>query len=171
MKHVFMLVALICFGQIYAYAQADNSTVKTPQSVLEVYTDKGLGIQMKYSPSWMIRKLKEDLLYIFISAKNPRVAITISKDPTSKTLDELPIPKNNPFGKTTRTSFAGKEAIRTDVNVPSLGFPGGGDHKVEFYVIKDGYLFSVTFLVNPGSDFKKYSALFDEVINSFEFIK
>ena len=72
----------------------------------------------------------------------------------------------NPFGKTKRIRINGEEAVRTDIDVPLVG-----DHMIDLYFVRDGYLYTLNFAVQSGDKWKEYSPVFNEMTESFEFLE
>ena len=154
------VLPLLSFFLFCSQILADDSSHTTN---LKRCVNEKIGFRIKCSKDWDIKPMPQ--VVFFVISKQPRVVVTIDKSKTSKTLDELNIPKINPFGKTSRSMVDGQEAIRTDIDTP------WGDHMLDLYVIKDSYLYTINFTVNPGSQWKDYSPIFEEMISSFQFLE
>ena len=120
-----------------------------------------LGFEIKCYSAWGIKETANSL--VFVVSRDPRVVVMISKMPTQKTkLEELTVPASNRLSKKTKEVFGGQKALKTKTRIPP-------DRTMDFYVIKDGYVYSVNFTVTPDTAWNNYQALFDEMIADFKF--
>ena len=148
------IFSVLLFITIVQTLLAQTSSLTTDLQNCEY---REIGLRIKCSPQWDVTAMPNTI--IFVISTEPRVVVTINKLRTSKTLDQLIVPKKG------RSQLGGQEAIRNEIRTP------GNDRMVDFFTVKDYYTYSVNFTVNPSSKWKEYYPIFDVMIDSFQFLQ
>src|SRR3989338_7569642 len=109
MKRIYLL--FFCFSLVsFISPPLSGEGPSGMNSGLGIYTNEDFGFKIKYSLDWVVKTTERYIF--FVVAKESRAVITIGKSPTTaKSIDELNIQEMKPFGKKSKITAAGLEAI------------------------------------------------------------
>ncbi len=170
-RTIFVILSglLLIAGSVFVLFAEEMSASSTQG--LELRVDDKLGYKIKCNPDWGLKA--EDNSVLFITSDEPYVVISINKsEDTGRSLDQLTIPVLQEIGRYAKdfqirhTKIAGYDAV--NVKGAPQGYP---DTRVsDYYIIKDGYLYSLLFSVSPKEEWETHTDLFDEMLASFQFV-
>ena len=170
---------MICFGiSILCFSHLSNADelqdiIQESSILLNVCSDPKVGYKIKCNPDWIITDEPKSVSILILDDPELLVTATISKsDQGGISLSSLTPDKLRMMGQygpqisTENVKIGGKDAIRVKATAVGLDQM----QLLDYYVVKDGYLYSIFFAVNPAERFKDFQELFDVMIQSYEFI-
>lgn len=140
---------------------------------LNLCSDDTIGYKIKCNPDWFMSDEKNSVMMIIIDGEDVMVTATINKsNEKGISMGQLTPEKLRFIGqygdeiRIDRTRVAGLDAIKVKATAKDVSQM----QLLDYYIVKDKHLYSVLFAVNPKEKFAEYENLFEEMINSFEFI-
>lgn len=176
MKRIsFLSIALllaIFTSRLQAEDNEDN-VLNGNEITLNLCTDDRIGYQIKCNPDWIINDELNSVSMIIVDEQELLVTATINKsNEKGITLKQLTPERLRFIGqygdevKIDRVQVAGMEAIKVKATAKDVEEM----QLLDYYFVKDNFLYSVLFSVNPSERFPDFEGLFEKMIKSFEII-
>lgn len=147
-------------------------TTSEDERITHYCQDAKLGIQFLCDPDWILEEHEDGTLFLLISSE-PEVSLTLIKEDSEIiTLKDLTWPLLQEMGQYQDNfsmdyiTIAGREAM----NVEAISLVDEEMRLSDFYVTKDGALYSMLFAVKPKEHFTQFVPMIFNIVNSFEFL-
>lgn len=134
--------------------------------------DKYIGVQFLCDPDWIVQEHEMGTLFILISSE-PEVTLTVIREGSDiVTLKDLTWPVLKEMGQYKEdfhmdyVEIAGREAI----NVEAIPMNNEEMRLSDFYVTRDGVLYSFLFAVHPKEHIGEFIPTIFNIVNSVEFL-
>lgn len=169
-KYLYIVTAAVCLlrsfvGNVFAEEVSQGQVYQ-----LHKCLDKGLEVVFLCDPEWSLEMDKETIFIVM--EEEPAVTMTVARQMSSlKTQHQLSNDMLESLGgyevgyERESVVVDGAEAVK--VEGFSKGYP---DIRLrDYYLVKDGFVYSILFAVDPASKSFEFSELFDSIMSSFHF--
>ncbi len=165
---VLLLVSVLPWSEDLLGLEAGGKTI-----TLNPCSDDKLNISMKCNPDWILESHHNSIMMIILDDVDILVTVTINRSNQKGASFAQLTPDYLRFNgqydnemRIDKLKVDGLDALRVKAKAKDLPEM----QLLDYYVVKDKYLYTILFSVNPAHRFEDFSGLFEEMIKSFEFL-